>query len=592
MQTLTPSVTEPQAKEAIFSPGDPTPSPGLSSFEARISPPTVSLDNPALRDYVARQRKRVKEYVHPSQNPRALMELGDIHAIRGEIHAAINCYKNAIALDSSLILGYKKIIPLLLNLRRVDEADRFFSRLVGATNQHVDYVQDYSLFQMSQFPTDLERIKRVRHHLQALVEHNPKHAALLNTYGIVLLMWFDDIDQARDQFLRVLKFDDHNIHANNNFGLCCLYRGNNDEAKSYFEKAISIDPNYVPGYENLAANELSLGHNDEALTILTKALANGIHLTVPWQHNLGWLLILRGDYQKAKPIYVELSRAEPSNNLVLNNLGYCEERTGDQDAAKKVYSAAVMAFREHQKSGVDEAYRKASLNAYYNLGRVLNGERDNNLTDQIGKEIIHLDGPNARGYYFRGAAAIREKKFVFAKAELEKAFDLKPDFVDPYIDLGFYYESIEHNYDKAVYVLQTADEKGLQHPLVANNLAYAYIKQGSLDKAQRILQTKLEHPALLATRGLFQMHKGNVKEGNDLYKKAIDTLKSERAKDEAKQAWHYELADYYRNQGMVQQAEDELRVAMGVNVQTYIEQDIKVLMAELKELSRDQPKLN
>jgi len=251
-----------------------------------------------------------------------------------------------------------------------------------------------------------------------------------------------------------------------------------------------------------------------------------------------------------------------------------------------------MAFREHQKSGVDEAYRKASLNAYYNLGRVLNGERDNNLTDQIGKEIIHLDGPNARGYYFRGAAAIREKKFVFAKAELEKAFDLKPDFVDPYIDLGFYYESIEHNYDKAVYVLQTADEKGLQHPLVANNLAYAYIKQGSLDKAQRILQTKLEHPALLATRGLFQMHKGNVKEGNDLYKKAIDTLKSERAKDEAKQAWHYELADYYRNQGMVQQAEDELRVAMGVNVQTYIEQDIKVLMAELKELSRDQPKLN
>ncbi len=103
----------------------------------------------------------------------------------------------------------------------------------------------------------------------------------------------------------------------------------------------------------------------------------------------------------------------------------------------------------------------------------------------------------------------------------------------PYIDLTYLYSVYLRDFDKTI---EFASRPSLpltvkDEPLFLNNLAYGLIKLGKIEDAENILKQidkgdwlKDIDPnvpcAILATKGLLNIYKGEIDEGNKLYKKA------------------------------------------------------------------------
>ncbi len=144
------------------------------------------------------------------------------------------------------------------------------------------------------------------------------------------------------------------------YGYILLKSGDVDESEKLLNQVLKLNPDEK--YEILAKANLALiswkkGNLDGAIETLQELVQGTKNTTI--YGSLGYLLILKGDLEKAFEINVEAYEYNNTNSIIVDNLGYTYYLKGDYEKAYEIYSKLM-------------ALNPSYPEAYYNYGLVLN----------------------------------------------------------------------------------------------------------------------------------------------------------------------------------------------------------------------------
>lgn len=513
----------------------------LNQFSPSNPPATETLN-----EYINYRKRKLKAIAPLGQNPRALIELADFHVLRGKYKHAVNAYRNALKLDPTSVEAYKKIIPMLHVTGDLKGAESYFKNLIKLTDNHPEILNDYFGFKLAIAATD-DEVSALKSEIKKTIKSNSENAKLFVTLGLLYLVRLNDVASAKKNFEYALKLDSKNIDATNNLGICIQREKQYKAAFTQYKLAIQLDKFYLPAYENIASNAAAEQDYNTAVKYLEKAKELNLTLSDTWDHNYGWFLIQLERFEEAAAWYENKIPQEPDNCFLYNNLGVCLERLDDLERAKQLYVTSTEKYIVMQKNN-PAIFDKRAEDAFLNACRLLQKFNDWEQLEELSKSMLSLGILPAAGYYYLGAASIQLKKYSVAEQYLISSIEINDEVIHPYIDLSYFYDSINFEYDKAISLLEKAIARNIEDPLLYNNLAYAYLKSGYIDKAKTILSKDLKDPSFNATKGLLYLYEDKLDLANKEYESAVNTFESGKQL-EAKQVWKYELAAYWHRKG-------------------------------------------
>ncbi|MDD5430752.1 MAG: tetratricopeptide repeat protein [Candidatus Pacebacteria bacterium] len=498
--------------------------------------------NEKIANKVAKnQWKFVRLQVKSYPSSRTFIQDGDLYLLKGNYRRSIKSYLEAIKFNND-ILAYERIATAYITHNRFQEADTYFKKLLTLVDKRIDILKKYIGFRLL-FLGQLD-IQETIAIINELIAKYPGDYEAYNYLGFISLVQ-DKLNEAQNYFEQSLKIKNDFIHALNNMGVLCMVKNDFEKAESFFRKVIESQPlNYPFAYQNLASEKAILEDYNSALNILEMATKKGVALENNWDHMVGWLMIKLQKYKDAKRWYLNKITLEPKNDLLYNNLGVCFQSMGELEEAKEYFSEAISIFKGDSHVKKDTR----SLKAFYNLARLAVGRGDIKLVETMAKDVLRLNPDDAYGLYFSGVSYVMKGEYHMAEQWYKKAFDINRNIPEMYPDYAFILESINRDSKAAIILLNEGIKRGFKTPLILNNLAYAYIVLGKLKKAERIINSAIDskNPILLATKGLLEMRKNHLNEGNKYYKMAINSkIFSKFNKNIARQILAYENAFYW-----------------------------------------------
>ncbi len=531
------------------------------------------------KEFLKNQYKIAKSNFARKKSTRNAYALGEIFLLKKIFSTAKNYYKISIELDKSFLPAYEKLVLVSIILNETDRANYYYKLLLEVSNHRPDLVHSYALFRVASSAGDKTTLDETLKDLDQILALQPLDIAAINSYGFILLNFYQKLDEAQQYFEKALEIDSTFVHSMNNLAVCYIHKNDLTKAISLLEKAIKIHPNYVMAYQNLAGIYFRTNKLAEVSKILKQAVKNNITLSDETKHLSGWLLILTHKYEEAKNWYLKEIMGEPGNNLLYNNLGYAYQQLKDLNKAEEYYKQAVdIAKRRKAKNlFVDDR----SLFAFYNLGRLFQFFGKVDELHKISNDILNWKPEDPFGQYLYGSALVIDGKHDAAKKQLLKVVEKYPKLPETYQDLSYIYDSIDKDYKASIDLLNDAIKIGINLPIIYNNLAIAYINLGDFKNAEDTLNKITDdcEPTIIATRGLLAFRKNDSEKGNKYYKKAVDEIKPQ-LKNLANQIWLYEQAFYFFRTGKLEEAKIKLKESKKMG-KSYMTKDITELENKL-----------
>jgi tetratricopeptide (TPR) repeat protein len=182
------------------------------------------------------------------------------------------------------------------------------------------------------------------------------------------------LNQEKQKWLDVLKYDPENLEALANLGKVLYDQGNFDEAITFFERALKLAPqdtwilfHTALSYSNLDDLEQAISHYKKFLTIEPEN-------TNVW-YNLALMYSGKKDFSLAEEAYQKLLKIKPTDLSAWLNLGNVLDFQNKHEEAIKAYREAVV---------IDPTYIKA----YYNMGLLLEKIGKNTEAEKIYREAF------------------------------------------------------------------------------------------------------------------------------------------------------------------------------------------------------------
>ena len=239
-----------------------------------------------------------------------------------------------------------------------------------------------------------------------------------------------------------------------------------------------------------------------------------------------------------------------------NNLGVCLRSKNLVDQAERAFKNGVKIFKKNKQRFVTDD----QLKIFYNLARLSIDKGDSATLHQVSDYLLAIIPENAYAMYFKGAAFSLTDNFEEAKGFFEKSLALNKNIPELYPDYAFILETVTKDYQGAIKLLQGALKAGYGSLHLDNNLAFAYIQNGELNEAEKILakyEANEVSGVLLATKGLLEIRKAKLEEGTELYRQAFEKLSGRNLKV-ARQILHCEIALYWLKKQNPKKADEEL----------------------------------
>ncbi len=539
-----------------------------------------------MSQILAKERELAKIRIRRSgENVRNVVEIGDIHFLNKRFTKARDAYRRAITLDGQSVDAYRKLVNSYIAVGNLDAASDTYKRLIKV-DPNPEFQHELILLRLAMSLGDDEALKLLGSDIKKLAADNSSNTHIQNTYGMFLGFIMQKHDEAKPFYDKSIALDPANFHAINNLGVYYIAKGNLDKAISCYKKAIEINPKYESGYQNIAAVYIKQEKYAQALAVLRSAIDNKAEITDVWVHKIGWLLIMLENYDEAVKWHKKKIKEEPENDYLLNNLAFCYQMQGKLDKAKEYYTSAIECF-ETKLSTPGFIADIRSINPYKNLMVLADKRNEDKLVDSTAKRLLRIDPTNPMALFFRGQAQQKMKRYNFARECFEKSIEINPNAIEPYINLAFIYEAIDKEYQKAIDLLEGAPFSKTDIALIANNLAYAYTKNGELDKAKQVLSKAKfkDNPSLNATKGLIELYENNFKKAEQLYSKAIEAVQYKEKKF-AQQVWDYEQAYYWLNNNDIELAAKKVKDALEPGDVSYAYSMTKELGKRLRPLAR------
>jgi tetratricopeptide (TPR) repeat protein len=194
---------------------------------------------------------------------------------------------------------------------------------------------------------------------------NPGVVLLHNDLGVALVSQ-GKLDEAAQQFCKVLQIAPRHVRAHVNLGNVLLADEKFDEAISHYGQALQADPAYPEAHYHLAVAQMRMGQFDEAL----KHFREAIRLTTnpPWYflHGLAWILAAHPDpevrdaneaIQLAKQA-LALTFTQRDEMRVLDTLAAAYAATDRFDLAVSTVQKALALASPNAQDGVTKQIRR------------------------------------------------------------------------------------------------------------------------------------------------------------------------------------------------------------------------------------------
>jgi tetratricopeptide (TPR) repeat protein len=292
-----------------------------------------------------------------------------------------------------------------------------------------------------------------------------------------LLVTQKQYDDAKKEFVLILKSAKDNPDVTAVVGLLSYQAGDYAEAETYFQQALNQNFKDVEQiYIYLAQTAEKLNHNEEAIEWYKKVQ--------PGQH-----------YLEAQLDYASLVASTQSVDKAINQLDELEGLSTEQQ---------ILVIQS-----------QASL--------LVKAKRNQDAYDLLDKTVKNM--PNTPELVYDYAlAAERIQKLDVMESELRKLIAAKPDFAAAYNALGYSFADRNIKLDEAQTLIEKALSITPNDHYMLDSLGWVYYRKGNLDKAIEYLQQAYKvnpDPEIAAHLGEVLWQKGQHEEAKKIWQDAL-----------------------------------------------------------------------
>jgi tetratricopeptide (TPR) repeat protein len=329
-------------------------------------------------------------------------------------------------------------------------------------------------------------------------------------------------------------------------GISAQQSGDLQTAIESYRKALALRPDFGQAHANLGAALSAAGQFDEAITEDKRAIELVPDKTSV-RMNLGLAYYKKGDCENATPEFKQVHEARPELLPAVMLLGYCDIKVGRAGEA-----AAMLAPLEQANAGnTDFAYVLA-----YAL--IESGKETDGLPRM---EKVAAATRSADAWVIAGSSRLHRREFKEARADLDAAMELSPDFPGLATLAGQARDAMGDP-DAAQPAFEAALRENPKDFMANLYLGTMYVKKRDFDRARPLLEEALaQQPEM--TQARFQMGKLDSMTGHEA--EAATMLEGLERQDPNWIDPHIELAALYyklhreedgqRERGIVEQLE-------------------------------------
>jgi protein O-mannosyl-transferase len=249
--------------------------------------------------------------------------LGIVLFNRGEIHKALEHYKEALQIKPDYVQAYTNLGMALDSLGRISEAIFSYKEALKINPSNEIILCNLASTLCNQGESE-EAIKYYSRALQTNPESIEAHLGISE-----VLIHQDKLDEAIAHMYFAHQLEPDNYQVRNNLGVILARQGKYGEAINYFKKLLYKTPESecVDIYNNLGMIYLKQGVIEDAIEYFNKALE--IDPDFPEAHyNLGIILSEQGKIEKATRHLEIFQRFRPDHVGVAQILKYFRSRAG------------------------------------------------------------------------------------------------------------------------------------------------------------------------------------------------------------------------------------------------------------------------
>ncbi len=532
---------------------------------------------------VERARQEVERF---SLSARAHTNLGLALLNRGRLEAAEAEFERALELDPRYRFATVNLGRVRIWQDRLEDAERLFADLRVAHSTDLDPIMGLAAVAVRR--KDLAQATRL---LERAVELKPGAVLPRFHLGMALL----GLGRAKEAISRLREASSSNPRAAElhlALGAAYAQAGDPKRAIQSFKATLSLVPGTSEAIYGLA--HVLVDNGDAAQAV---ALLNGLLEHHPADREarelLAWAHFRSQEYKRARNelnrIIAMIDRADPEamadQARLLNNLGTCFWLLGNRDDAARQLARSIK-------------LKPDAPTPYHNLSRLLldNGR----LTDAIAvlEQCEEHFPRDTTSRLLHAVALDRLDRQDEAIDRLRSWVDTGEAPADAWGLLGYYLTDRKRQPDAAVKVLSEGRVRLPSDPLVANNLAYAYLMQGNPTAARAVLESLPEGlkkassgvaVVLNATWGLLRLWEGDFDAADRGYQRAEEIALQRgdyHLAAAARRKKHLEFARAFRWAGNVEGARREVQQGLAVSGEDSYGygRELKALAAQLRRI--------
>jgi Tfp pilus assembly protein PilF len=234
------------------------------------------------------------------------------------------------------------------------------------------------------------------------LQFSPQYADLWVNKGIIA-MKREQVEKAKEYFIKALRYNQDQAQAYNNLGVIYLNNQEFGKAHDNFQRALRVNPDYLEARYDLAQAFMGLKETDKAKKELRTIIEVNPNLADPYA-KLGEMALKDGALEDAIENLTKATQIDPGFTAAWNMLGSTYDEAGKPCDAKDAYSSCIES---------DEKYAPCRNNII--LAQKRCGLQDKALQDvkqrQAGAKTAEGEYAAARDYKEKGLANDEERAY-------------------------------------------------------------------------------------------------------------------------------------------------------------------------------------
>ncbi|MGK2935914.1 MAG: tetratricopeptide repeat protein [Gemmatimonadaceae bacterium] len=451
-------------------------------------------------------------------SPEAWVQSGFASLASGDHASAETSFNQALALSPKHRSARLGLVRVMQQTRRAEKALPLLESL------RTEYPNDLELLVAGAVVLlDLSRVEDAVALLDREVPTTPQTAGFLAARG-TLKVFRAEYREGISDLRKAVRMKPEFINARNVLGIAEFKLGRWDSAAQRFREAMRLGPLHQESFENLLRIYLFEKRFSEIRQLV--AARYKVATAPPHTARIAGRASLEEERWNEAREWLEAAASKTENDAV---------RAGLLNDAGVAYSRMSMGDRAIQK--FEQAFMRypAPLYALNKARQLLSAGRPEKVIEWFAS-IPVMEGENGAE-----AGKLLVKAFV-ADHQYERAVELGlPLLADEHADADLYgtmsaaFSDGIGDLKQAVSVAAEGRERFPDDPMLANNLAYAFLLAGDRESARRLLSEVVEDPnenvALTATRGLLALWEGRIQEGTKLYDLALSKAMTDSVRE-------------------------------------------------------------